>query len=103
MANSKPILERPVRFALELRVSDSKVEMQTSGNSVWLQVAVIRLLPISLSALVKWWLESKRESTIGITNRRRETSTFIAISCNTCNKRAYCQFIYIVEIFEKPA
>ena len=57
--------------------------MQSSENSVWLQVAVIRGLLISLSAFAKWWLESKRESTIGITRRQRETSTFMAISYNT--------------------
>ena len=82
-SKSKAILERSVRFALKLRESDSRVEMQSSENSVWLQVVVIRGLLISLSAFAKWWLESKRESTIGITRRQRETSTFMAISYNT--------------------
>lgn len=61
-----------MRFALKLLGSDCKVELQTAGNLVRLQVLVIRDLPFALAA-VPHWVESKREIATQITRRGRET------------------------------
>jgi hypothetical protein len=72
--NSKAILESPLTSALELRESNSKAEVQTSGNSVPPQVFVIRGSPFSSAAV--------EITAIEITRRERNSKEFYAhFSC----------------------
>lgn len=69
--HGNPILVRPVRFALELRVSDRNVDQQTAGNFVRLPVLVI-------FAAVSHWVERETGIAIEIA-KRREASCLVAI------------------------